>query len=264
MKSMKQIGWHVVSAFALCACSSSPATSAPPDLQTLDAAVVDTGPGPTTDAGVETRDATPEAGASCTAAREQLLKPIASVSVGQVIVLDDMAGAKTIYIDAAAGGSAAAATNPRFYLNLETLMRAEVTDQASETDLTWDLAVKRPILFTNSGSGGAGQGGAVFLPGSDFESVNTTSAAGKTFARESFFDQNCEPQIDQTGAVKTSFDGWYNYDTSTNQVTPKAGTWLVKGATSKLYKMEIRGYYSAPDGGVGVAGGRYILRVKAL
>jgi hypothetical protein len=47
-------------------------------------------------------------------------------------------------------------------------------------------------------------------------------------------------------------------------LTPHAGTWIVKGATGKLYKVQILSYYATPDGGVGQAGGRYTLKVGAL
>lgn len=264
---MKKTAWILLSIAVLGACSSSSATTETPAAEMRDASVDrDTGAAmPVEDAAaVVPMDASIEAGPTCTAARQQLLKPIASVSGGEVIVLEDVGGTKTIYVDGSAGGSAAAATNPRLYLNLETLTRVNLTDPASETDVSWDLAIKRPILFTNSGDGGRGQGSAIFLPGAAFESVDASMAAGKTWPPESFFDANCDPKVDQTGAVKTTFDGWYDYTPANNQVTPKAGTWLVKGGTGKLYKVEIRGYYAASDGGLGAAGGRYLLRVKGL
>lgn len=262
---MKRLAWLTVLMCAGCSSdpSASPGASATDD-GGRDAPIVDSGnPKPVPDTGLPPQDAGADGG-SCSAAKEQLLKPIASVSTGDVTVLSDAAGVKTVYVDGSAGGTQPSATNPRLYLNLETVTKVSVTDKTAETSTGWDLSIKRPILFTNSGDGGSGQGGAVFLPGIDFDGVTSADANGKTFAKETFFDADCNPQLDPTNAVKTSFDGWYNYDPATNGLSPKTGTWLVKGGTGKLFKLEIRSYYATADGGVGQAGGRYTFRIGAL
>src|SRR5438067_2405700 len=102
-------------------------------------------------------------GQSCTAAKDKLLVPIDTVSTGEVLVLSDMAGVKRLYVDAAAGGIGPDASNPRLYLDLTTGARVAVTDRSAATSTAWDLSLKRPVLFTNSGDGGPGQGGAVYL-----------------------------------------------------------------------------------------------------
>ncbi len=262
---MKNIAWLTL--LVCTGCSSDP--SEPPS--TVDGGSVvgevdSGGGGGEPDAGSPPRDAGADGdgGPSCTAAREQLLKPIASVSTGEVTVLADVAGVKTLRVDGSAGGAAASSANPRLYLNLETATKVSVTDKTAEASTEWDLSIKRPILFTNSGDGGSGLGGAVFLAGSDFDGVTSANATGKTFAKESFFDAECNPQVDPTGAVKTSFDGWYDYDPASNTLAPRTGTWLVKGGKGKLFKLEIRSYYASSDGGVGQAGGRYTLRIGAL
>ncbi|AKV02804.1 hypothetical protein AKJ09_09467 [Labilithrix luteola] len=220
---------------------------------------------PQKDAATEDASHMPDAsGPVCTAAAEQLLKPVDSVSTGAVTVLSDETGVKTIFVDAAAGGTAGQATNPRLYLNLDSLARVDVTDKTASTSTAWDLAIKRPILFTNGGHGGSGQGGAVRLVDKEFDAVTAADASSATFAKEIFFDADCNPQTDQTGAVKTTFDGWYDYNTADNTLTPAAGTWLVKGGAGKLYKIAIVTYYATPDGGVGMSGGRYVIKVGAL
>jgi hypothetical protein len=115
----------------------------------------------------------------------------------------------------------------------------------------------------NSGDGGPGQGGATRIDAS-FDDVAAAEAAGATFASESFFEPDCSAKVDPTGAVKTSFDGWYDYERATNKLSPHPGTWLVKGATGKIYKLRVLSYYAAPDGGAGEAGGRFTLTVGAL
>jgi hypothetical protein len=226
---------------------------------------------PPVDSGVPSNDATADTtpdsgvtGARCTEAGEQLLTPIDSVSTGVVAILSDAQGTKTLYVDATAGGTAAQATNPRIYVNLATGTRVDVTDKSAAASSSWDLAIKRPILYSNSGDGGSGQGGARFLAGRDFASVTASDAATATFVRESFFEADCSPRVDQTGTVLTSFDGWYAYDGATNTLAPTEGTWLVKGGTGKVFKLRITSYYATPDGGVGQFGGRYTLDVGAL
>lgn len=258
---MKKIAC-VVAFIVVAACSSDP--EATPSVDAGGAGTNDGGGGGGGDgSGPGDGGGKKDASASCTAAAEQLLKPIDTVSTGEVTVLSESAGIKTLFVDATAGGAAGAATNPRLYLNLETTSRVAVTDKSAAASTEWDLAIKRPILFANSGDGGSGQGGAV-LVAKDFDAVTTADTSGKTFAPESFFEADCTPKVDATGAVKTSFDGWYDYDTATNVLTPHAGTWLVKGATGKFYKVQILSYYATPDGGVGQSGGRYTLKVGAL
>lgn len=224
-------------------------------LSLLVVACSDDDPAPSTGAPTNTTTTT------CTSALETLMKPVDSTSMGAVSTISEADGAKTLFVDATAGGAQAASTNPRVYINLETGTRVDVTDKSAAASTGWDLAIKRPVLFTNSGNGGTGQGGAAKVA-KDFDAV--TAADAPTFTPESFVTDACEPKVDQTNAMKTSFDGWYDYDQATNVLTPAAGTWIVKGATGKLFKVQILGYYSEPDGSKGQAGGRYSLKVKAL
>lgn len=237
----------------LAACSSDSSNNKP-DAQTPDAA---TG----VDAGA---DIDAHAPTTCVAAREQLMSPIDKVSTGEVITLSNADGVRTIFVDASAGGVQAQASNPRVYINLETGTRVDTTDIAALSRLDWDLAVKRPILFTNSGDAGPGQGSAVQLEGKDFDDVTAADASSLSYAAERFFDTECAPKLDPTNAMQTSFTGWYDYDTSTSQVIPKSDAWVVRGATGKLYKVAIVSFYANPDGSTGQAGGRYTLKIKAL
>ncbi len=201
-------------------------------------------------------------GKACAAEADALLKPIDATSTGDVVTVSSDATSKTLFVDASAGGAAEAASHPRVYLSLSTGARVEVTDLTSSSSTAWDLALKRPILFTNGGQGGPGQGASRFVAGKAFDAV--TSADAGTLASEEFLSVDCVPNLDATGAVRTSFDGWYDYDQATNSVTPKPGVWVVKGGNGATYKVQVLGYYANPDGSVGAAGGRYLLRVGAL
>ncbi|NUP10387.1 MAG: hypothetical protein HOW73_30420 [Polyangiaceae bacterium] len=198
----------------------------------------------------------------CTEERTEALGPIDTMSTGDVIVLDEEDGAATLFVDASAGGIQEQANNPWIYLDLATLEKVAVTDVSADADTAWDLAIKRPVVRTNSGDGGyAGEGGAVRLDAA-FDDV-TSADANAAFETEGWFDADCTLKLDAGGAISTTFDGWYEYDNTV--VSPGGGTWLVRaGDGVKVFKLEILDYYSNPDGSSGTAGGRYRLRVAEV
>ncbi len=203
-----------------------------------------------------------EGGTSCTSARDTAVGPIDKVSTGEVKVLDDAAGVKTLYVDASAGGFSGAKDNPWIYVALSTSTRVDINDRQSFTSTDWDLALKRAVLHPNSGHVGVGGGGAQWLPGKSFDTV--TAADATSIKVEAWFDKDCTLIADAVGAPRTTFDGWYDYDGATTKVTPKAGVFVVRGAKGELYKLEILSYYANPDGTAGTTSGRYKLRVAPL
>ena len=232
--------------------SAQPTGAAPPQ------------PSASTSAPPQPTDGGADASPSCDVALDAALKPIDTVSTGAVTVLEESGGARLLFVDATAGGPAAASTNPRVYLDLGTGRRVEVSDKAARTSSGWDLALERAVIFTNSGHGGPGVGSAVYVA-KPFADVTAADAGGKTFPTERFVDERCAPILDPGGALKTSFDGWYDYDAATNKVTPKTGTFLVKGAKGALYGVAVTQYYATSDGGgPGAAGANYTLRVNPL
>ncbi|MFO0679043.1 MAG: HmuY family protein [Polyangiaceae bacterium] len=264
------LAWPLVALLGTVACSSSSKDADAADASTTDssatadAAATDDGGTHTGDAA--TSDAHPGDGSavSCTAALKSLLGPVDSVSTGAVTVLATDGTAKTIYVDAAAGGINKAPTSPRLYLSLETLTRVDVTDVTATSSTAWDLALKRNVIFTNGGMAGTGQGASAYLPLQAFGSVTSASATGKEFSTEAFVDPDCNPYQDRIGGPLTSFGDWYDYEEGTNLVRPKDGTFLVKGATGKLFKVRILNYYSTADGGTGTLGAFYTLQVAPL
>ena len=249
------------------ACSDDVTSVAPTNDSTPPAADSD-GPATQQDAGPVT---TPDAGDGgqtvlreqrCTAAGAQLLKPIDKISTGAVTILATEAdGSRKVFVDASAGGAMVASTNPRVYLNLETLTRVDVTDLSAWASKGWDLALKRYIPFTNSGDGGSADGGAYFIADKDFAAVTAADIVPASFAPESFFEDDCTPKTDEIGGLLTSFDGWYYYESTV--LTPEPGTWIVTGATGKHYKLAILDYYTRPGSSDQVSGS-LTLQVKAL
>jgi len=143
------------------------------------------------------------ASADCTTARAELLGSNDSVATGDVTILDTPAGVTTVFADASAGGMGAEQSHPWLFVNLATNTKVAVTDPASIASTDWDLAIKRPVIYTNSGDGGAGQGGAVLIQ-KDFAAVVAADAATATFTSEVFFDADCNPNVDPTGSALTS------------------------------------------------------------
>ena len=210
--------------------------------------------------------ATPDASGgatSCTKAREDLLIPINKVSTGAVTVLSDTGSVRTLYIDASGGGTANAVKNPRVYVDLEAGARIDVTDTTATMSTAWDLALKRDKIFTNSGDAGPGVGGAMLID-KTFSAVNAAEANGTALVPEKFFDADCNPQLDQTQTVSTTFSDWYDYDQVTHIPTPKDVTYVVAGGTGKKYKVAITAYDGLPDGGMGMATAYYLLKVTSL
>ena len=208
----------------------------------------------------------PDMGTSsgCTAARAQLIGSISTISTGNVTILSDTAGVKRIFVDASAGGFGNTTTHPWTFVNLGSGMRIGVSDVTATSSEGWDLAFKRAGIYANDGDGGPGEGGAVFVD-KDFDMVTSADVTSAHFQSESFFDSDCNPHVDATGSALTSMNGWYNYNESTHGLAPAAGTWLVRGATGTVYKVQIETYYAFPDGDAGATdGGNYVIKVAAL
>ena len=191
----------------------------------------------------------PAGGTQCSSARDQLLLPIDKTSTGAVTILSDTGGKKTIYVDASAGGTGSAAKTPRVYIDLAAGTRVSVTDKSATASTGWDLSLKRYVIFTNSGDGGTGAGGAVRIPKA-FAAVTDADVTAAAPAPESLFDADCNAKVDRTQAPATTFSDWYDYDEATMIPTPKTGvSYAVRGATGRLYKVGIKAYDALPDGG---------------
>lgn len=208
-------------------------------------------------------DAPAEAAANmCSAAITSFINPIGKISTGAVTILNDAGGTKTLYIDATAGGFGNETTHPRVYVSLETGTRVDISDVQAQTSTAWDLAFRRPVIYTNSGDAGPGMGGEVTVH-KPFDQATVADATG--FSTESFVDADCNPKMDMTGDLLTTMSAWYDYNQATMVVTPVPNTTeVIRGGTGKLYKMGIVGYYGLPDAGMGTIGAVYIVQVAGL
>jgi hypothetical protein len=200
-------------------------------------------------------------GTQCTAARQTAVAPVAKVSAGEVVTVSTTGATKTLYVNAVAGGMNGGATNPWIYVKLATASRVDINDSDAFDSTAWDLAFKRSYIHTNSGDAGPGVGGARSV-GKDFDAV--TAADAVNLKAEAWFDADCNLKQDAIGGISTTFDGWYDYDTTTSKVTPKALTYIVRAADGALFKMAIETYYGTSTGGTTTAGANYLVKVAAL
>lgn len=120
---------------------------------------------------------------------------------------------------------------PRHYTFYSLADNKEIA-YADSNSTKWDVAFRATTILVNGGTSGPGQGGAQVYTGlfTDLTAAPTTgyavdAAAGKAIP---------------TG----SGNGWYNYNSTTNVVTPIAGRVLVvRTAGGKYAKIEVQNYY---------------------
>jgi hypothetical protein len=120
-----------------------------------------------------------------------------------------------------------------------TLFSFKTGAQVANTDSIsskWDIGFNGTTIIVNGGTSGPGNAAALVQTGL-FDQITIAPDAG--YAQDNKASTTA-PRAIPTGSGK----GWYNYDRTTNLVTPKAGVVLIfKTADSKYAKMEIQSYY---------------------
>ena len=200
---------------------------------------------------------------SCQAALRQTIGLVEASSAAEVVIVEEAAGERLLYIDASAGGFGMEDETPWVYVSLESGARVDLTDVEALESAAWDLAFERFLVRTNSADSGPGRGGAlrVALP---FESVDASTLGNRELPADVWFDEECNLTLDDSGAPVTTFSGWSEYDQATHVLSPAAVTFLVSGGTGKLFKVAIVDYYGTKTGASGNTAGRYLLRVAPL
>lgn len=123
-----------------------------------------------------------------------------------------------------------------------SLRRGEVvTDDAVAAGTSWDLAISRTLIATNSGTSGPGMGGAADPSAGALGDIVT--AAGVTYAADTMLSV---PGPQGPGGYSGSpiLAAWYDYDPTTHAVTPKAKAFLVRTADGGHAKLQITSYAS--------------------
>ncbi|OGU40281.1 MAG: hypothetical protein A2X61_09655 [Ignavibacteria bacterium GWB2_35_12] len=105
---------------------------------------------------------------------------------------------------------------------------------ADSNTTNWDLGFSGTTIIVNSGVRGPGQGAAIVLRQTDFNSVTEAPESGWA----------TETQVAPPAIPTGSDNGWYHYDGATMIITPIAGvTLVIRTADGKYAKMQIISYY---------------------
>lgn len=130
-------------------------------------------------------------------------------------------------------GQAIGVTNKYTFFSFKT---GAVVANADSATGNWDLGFNGSKIIVNSGTSGPGTAGAQVLTGI-FEEINA--------APEDGYGTDDNTTVPATYAIpRGSGNGWYNYNGSTNVITPIAGRVIVvRTSEGKYAKMEILSYY---------------------
>jgi hypothetical protein len=200
---------------------------------------------------------------ACSGALRQALGLVEQVSTATVATVSEAAGERTLYVDASAGGINGQDAYPWVYVSLATGKAVALSDIDALTSTAWDLAFKRFLVRTNGGDSGPGQGGA-FRVALSWDKVDASTLGKQMLPRESWFDADCNLNVDANMELVTTFSGWSEYDQASHVLNAADVVYLTAGADGSLYKVAILDYYSTAAGAHGTVAGHYKLRVAPL
>jgi len=127
------------------------------------------------------------------------------------------------------------------YLDLETGLAVTPADPANSD--AWDLGFRRYNLITNGGVSGSGGGAAVRLPDVAFEGLTEAPETGwMADAADIAEDNDTGPDTAFNGGVE-SVNDWYDYDSASHRLSPRAVTFAVRSTLGNFFKIEMLGYY---------------------
>ncbi|NJK88829.1 MAG: hypothetical protein HC923_05115 [Myxococcales bacterium] len=122
------------------------------------------------------------------------------------------------------------------YVSLKTQSIVSVASPESSSE--WDIALRRTLLKTNSGSSGPGLGGAVEALSQAFGEITGADTVG--------FDTDVRvappgPPVpeDQWPSANDSLSNWFDYDPATRAVSPRDTSFIVRDASGAPHKLRI-------------------------
>lgn len=167
-------------------------------------------------------------------------RPIATTAT-TMVNLTTTAGITTGTIDATAGGLGSSADNPYIYVDLLHATKVEVNDIAATTNMTWDIALKRSSIRTNSGDSGNGGRKLATIPGAT--SVASVTAPADGYEVDDFTSDDCMLATIPGGEPMSAFGEWYDYDEATHVVTPKSDVYVIQRADKSRTAFRFTTYY---------------------
>lgn len=167
-------------------------------------------------------------------------RPILQVASG---VVEDL-GDGSYYVDGAAGGTPNAPDNPFIYLRFgsDGLEKVDITDIDARSDARWDLAVKRMVLLSNGGDSGLAGHSIARIAATDIGEAGEVPS-NAMFATDQWADEDCDYIGGLIGEPSTAVGTWYDYDTSTSQLSPMDSVYVLRRQDGSEFLFEIETYY---------------------
>ena len=186
-------------------------------------------------------------------------RPIPSTSAGLVQVTTT-AGVTSGTVDATAGGPTNSADNPYLYLDLRSGAKVAINDLDARSSTAWDLALKRSSLRVNGGDSGTGGRKLAVVQAASLAAVTAAPATG--YNTDDFTDAACMLVTLPIGEPMSAFGEWYDYDTQTHQVTPKAEVYVLERPDGSHTALRVITYYG--DSANPMRGAYYSVEWKQL
>jgi len=166
------------------------------------------------------------------------------VSTGAIVNAEEAGGFRT-NIDASAGGFNAQPQGAYVYgrFTATGLERVPISDEASLTDMDWEIAFQRFRIRLNSGSAGPSCVSGARLPATvDYAAVEGVPATTEFFT-ESFFTPTCDPITDGgLGAPQLVLGSFYDYVTCLKM---NGNVYAIQLADGRRVKLRVNRYYDA-------------------
>jgi hypothetical protein len=168
---------------------------------------------------------------------------IPMVSAGAINVTT-ASGVTSGSIDATAGGVNNSADNPYIYVDLRNSMKVAINDVEARSSTSWDIALKRSSLRTNSGDSGPGNRQVAVVQAATLAEVTAAPTSG--YASDDFATDDCTLESTIIGEPRSAFGDWYNYDEDTHVVTPKPEVYILQRNNGSRTAFRIEAYYGDP------------------
>lgn len=186
------------------------------------------------------------------AALLEALTPKDSVADAPALLVDEQADYTRLTIDASLGGGAAAAASSWVYVDTRRAEILAISDKEALESSEWDLAFKRSDIRLNSAnSGPRGLRVARVEDVTDFIAYPMPDQSAQrtfTWKQDTFIDgYTCDPITFGQGSLQTAFGQWYNYDSTSHNVSAPEDVVFVmydSADNHNLYKIQIASYAS--------------------
>jgi hypothetical protein len=132
------------------------------------------------------------------------------------------------------------ASDAEVWVYFSFLSGGQVIPADPATSIDWDLGFQRFHIISNGGVSGSGGAAVALVVDQPFDAVLAAPADG--------YVSDLPDGDDDDSIADTIFeegDGWYDYDESTNRLSPRTYVYVVQTGRGTRYKLAILDYYDA-------------------